>query len=470
MSHWAACGATLLRSVILVALAVPVCYSLCAFLRRCRGWPRHLGWALLITPIVAPRLVTGYGYANFSLSLVQYPLWNEVLYDLLLLIGIVPIGATMLYFAPPPPVSAAALHCQRLSGRTTARLGFWIRGPVRQIVPACCLMFLVAFQEFELASLLGITSWTVWLFDAQAGGLVLSQSLRFAVVPLLCELAALLTVCVLAWKSFNLSARRSDAQDLLPSVKGQGGWLYLVLSVFVFCIVPWTLVLPSAFQGLGSMMANFTLAGDIAVGCGFALIAGLLAYVLAAYLLPRSSSHFPAYRKLASLCISVPGLLGSLVLGLTLVFVFQLPALHVMYDTSLPWLVGLVLFLIPRAVVLLLLWGAARSRDSQHVATLLLDSPRIRQQHQARELMWRNGLAAHFWALVLLCYWAYADLTTATILAPTGIVSAPVRLYNLMHYGQSAVLSAMVLAAFGIPALLLSSMTLLRRPLLRLLV
>ena len=219
------------------------------------------------------------------------------------------------------------------------------------------------------------------------------------------------------------------------------------------------------------MIASFTLAGDITVGCGFALAGGLLAYMIAASLVPRQSNpRARSQRELTSLCISVPGLSGPLVLGLSLVYVFQLPVLYVMYDTSLPWLAGLILFLIPRAVILLLLWKATGMRESHHVASLMLDSPRTRQQHQARELIWQTGWAGHFWALVLLCYWAYADLTAAAILAPSGIVSAPVRLYNLMHYGQSAVLSAMVLASFGIPALLVGTLALFRRPLLRLIV
>jgi hypothetical protein len=61
-------------------------------------------------------------------------------------------------------------------------------------------------------------------------------------------------------------------------------------------------------------------------------------------------------------------------------------------------------------------------------------------------------------------------LTAAAILSPTALVSAPVRLYNLMHYGHSAVLSAMVVAAFGIPALLVGALMWLRQPVLRLLV
>ena len=44
---------------------------------------------------------------------------------------------------------------------------------------------------------------------------------------------------------------------------------------------------------------------------------------------------------------------------------------------------------------------------------------------------------AVIWAAVFVGYWAYWELTLASLLLPPGMVAAPVRLYNLMHYGQS---------------------------------
>jgi ABC-type Fe3+ transport system permease subunit len=53
--------------------------------------------------------------------------------------------------------------------------------------------------------------------------------------------------------------------------------------------------------------------------------------------------------------------------------------------------------------------------------------------------------------MVLLFVWAYWDLTASSILAPIGMTPVTVRLYNLMHYGQIAALSAMTCAAFAAP-------------------
>ena len=71
-------------------------------------------------------------------------------------------------------------------GGSSQELGCWIAGPGRAAIGAFVVVFLLAFQEFEIASLMGVTagdahspvSWTVWLFDAHAGGVPLAESLR----------------------------------------------------------------------------------------------------------------------------------------------------------------------------------------------------------------------------------------------------------------------------------------------------
>ena len=63
--------------------------------------------------------------------------------------------------------------------------------------------------------------------------------------------------------------------------------------------------------------------------------------------------------------------------------------------------------------------------------------------------------AKYLAAFALLFCWAYFDFTASSILAPIGLTAVFVRLHNLAHYGQTAVLSAMMLAAFATPAALL---------------
>ncbi|OYW27562.1 MAG: hypothetical protein B7Z47_06575 [Chthoniobacter sp. 12-60-6] len=47
-----------------------------------------------------------------------------------------------------------------------------------------------------------------------------------------------------------------------------------------------------------------------------------------------------------------------------------------------------------------------------------------------------------FLAVAALVYWGYLDLTIAYLLAPAGMPSGVVRLYNFMHFGRTAALSA----------------------------
>jgi len=88
-----------------------------------------------------------------------------------------------------------------------------------------------------------------------------------------------------------------------------------------------------------------------------------------------------------------------------------------------------------------------RPQSSLHLVRLMNKSP------AARDLVWRLSTNGKFWAMVLLFVWAYWDLTASAILAPIGMTPVTVRLYNLMHYGQIAALSAMTCAAFAAPIL-----------------
>jgi len=472
MSLGVALGITGLRSAILVAIALPLCLSLKTFLQTNRRF-RSLAWLLLVVPVIAPRMLTGFGYANFWLSLVPYPIWNELLYAALLLITIVPVGAVMCYFAPPAPISKDAMHCLTLADSQSlsdTRLSTALRGPASQFVAAAGLMFVLAFQEFELASLMGVSSWTVWLFDAQAGGLILTETLRYALLPVLCELMVVGVAGWIVWKNAGLVARPQEVHRPMSTFGYTAGWFYLVFSVVLFCCVPWSFIFQAARLGLPQLSNNFTIGNEIVAGCLFSFLATSLAFAIAGLFVIRTEkSHSTVLRSMVCL-FGLPGLLGSLVLGLSVLFVFQLSPLQNLYGTPVPWVLGSVLFLVPRALLVMLLLMVVNSKEAGHLTQLLAKSGRTSQRAQARELQWHASWALHFVAFILLFFWAYADLTTAAILAPPGMVTAPVRLYNLMHYGQSAVLSALVVATFGIPALVFGIIALFRKPLQKVLV
>jgi ABC-type Fe3+ transport system permease subunit len=142
------------------------------------------------------------------------------------------------------------------------------------------------------------------------------------------------------------------------------------------------------------------------------------------------------------------GLLGPLALSLTVLAAVQLPGLLSFRDTPVPLVLTLALVLLPLALVLKRVLELAGYQSSLHLAAL------IQKSRPARELTWRLSTSGKFWAVVLLFIWAYWDLTCSAILAPIGMTPVSVRLYNLMHYGQIAVLSAMTCATFAAPILI----------------
>ena len=475
MSLAEACGWTLARSVVLALAAAPVAWWLRDRISALDRRRRIVLWTLLLVPFFTPALLTGYGYSQLSLSLVRRPVWNEALYATLTLLRLVPVAALLMSFAPPPPVSTAALHCARLHAaglqgrlaRLRSLFPFVVRGPMRDAFPAAAVVFLLTFQEFETASLMGVTSWTVWLFDAQAGGLPLAESLRRSLAPTLCEAAVLGTFLAFAARSRLLPAAPRQLPGRISRRQSQAAWLFAVVACAVVTGVPLYRVGRDALQGVPALVESPQLMGETAAAIGFGVSSGAAAMLLAAGLRRLVAHRTSAWRRhtgaaLAVAC-SLPGLLGSLVVSLSTLWLFQQPLLSALYDTPLPAAFALTLFLLPRAVLLQMLFATITPAAGVHLARILSadgDAPRRRA---AADLLWRLTLRRQFLAAGVLCIWGYLELTPVAILAPPGLTSVPVRLYNLMHYGRNYLVSALTLIAMLVPPLLLALLAGLRR-------
>jgi ABC-type spermidine/putrescine transport system permease subunit II len=203
------------------------------------------------------------------------------------------------------------------------------------------------------------------------------------------------------------------------------------------------------------------LAREIGIGGGFGISSGVAASWLAARFLKNGRTS--RFRTALAAAAALPGLLGPLILGLWLQGLFQSELLYRLYDTPVPLLLGLVLYLLPRALLLELLLGALAPRSALHAAQILKRAAEPARRAAARELDWRLRLRSRFWSAGLLVYWAYLDLTAATLLAPTGMVAAPVRLYNQMHFSRTAVLSVMTCATIVAPIICLWLLLAVRR-------
>ena len=422
----------------------------------------HAGRALLVLAAAAvllmPRLLVGYAWVGVCARLGVVPEAGgttfALLHAVLLGLGSCPLAAAVLLLVPPPPLTDAALHGARLmmaGGRARAsrwrrwRLYAWslLHGERRRHLLALGAGFLVAFQDFELASLLRAPSWTVWLFDAQAGGQALGVTLAQASLPASLELLLLGALALLLARSGGASATLAAAPTAAPPAPANARVTLLACGALALAFAA-VVVLPAAWvtrdlaAGLDAVAANGLLQREMALSLAVAALAAALA-VTAALWLRRAPTW------LAALLV-VPGLCGGLVLGLGLQALFQLPPLQLAYDTVAPLLLGLALLLLPAAVLLQRVLEPRAADPALHAAALL--EPGTARQRRAALALWlvlRGRRRAVLAALLLGCI-AF-EVTTSALLAPVAITPVAVRLYNLMHYGHSPALSAMAAAA-----------------------
>lgn len=221
------------------------------------------------------------------------------------------------------------------------------------------------------------------------------------------------------------------------------GWLHLTVAFGVLFCVPASIVLRGTIEGLVAVLQNFALGKEIGASLVFAIAATVGACLLAG-------------RRTAAV-LALAGMLGSLVLSLVILAMVQLPLIRALRDTPVPVILALTMVLLPFAVVLRLLVEAWRPGSSLCLARLVGDlQPR-------RELVWRLKVRGQFWSAFLLFGWAYWDLTAGSILAPISMTPVTARLYNLMHYGQTATLSAMLCVTFGAPLAMAAAVVMTRR-------
>jgi len=436
------------RCLPVAACAILVGRSLFGYLRA--GVSRRVAaWVLLLAPCLMPPLVAGYSYAGFSHSVLHRPLLKEIVYGLLLVFRLVPI-AVLAWWCMPGGTSREALHCHRLLRPGRPGLGYWLThlrlllgAELGTGVVAGALVFLLAFGDFELASLLSVTHWTVALFDAQAGGQSLAESLRLVVVPVAWSLAVLVPA-LLILKGRSVASRSSCDRPAGATARLPLVWGYLALALAGGVLLPAAVVLRGTLEGLLVLLRQFSLTRELAAGLGVALVAAAGAYLVV------SLAVRPLRRACRSVCggllvaTCVPGLMGTLVLALTVQYLFQLPGVRAAYDTPLPLLAGLVLYLLPFGILLSCVLSDDSLGTAGHAARLLRGSPHADVRRKGTALLWRLHYRRQFWLFGFLFCLAFFDVTLTSILAPTGLPSVTARLYNFMHYGRSAVLSAMV--------------------------
>lgn len=464
MTHFTAVWTwTLFRSLVLILIALPFCGLVVRWFRSTRDWRSAVQWSLLIVPVLFPELLTGYAYGQMTRLQLTGPWIRELWFDLLLFLRVVPIGTLLWYWAPPTSISREAIHLRILAFRTTdspirrflTSLFYRVRGPGRAALFAGSGLFLWLFQEFELASLLAVKSWTVWLFDAQAEGLPLSESLTAVAFP------AFASWVIGFWCTLSLAGSRtqivadSSRPPVLPLFLQVGLWIYLVGAAFLIGLYPFILIGLESLQGFAILIGNTLqfrgLMEGILVAMGSAIIATILTDLVAEILVIRIRKWWSGI----ALLVASFGLVGSLAVALSMIAVFQLPVLLPLRETSAPVIVGLMIWLLPRAIVMQGIRQFLRSPMSEHAAELLKTASDGKRQRASNHLNWLIRGRSQFGIRCLLFHWAYWELSLPHLLNPAGLVPAPVRLYGDAHFARNAVLTAKAGVILFVPVMTL---------------
>jgi hypothetical protein len=428
------------RAILIAALAMLASGPMSRWLSAQQGRSRVLAWALLVAPFFTPSLLISYGMVRFAIALIVSTWGHEALYVGVLGLKLFPV-AVVIRVLLPPPLSTEGQYAYHLVAPASAssRFGFHLRAAGHGPWIAGGLVFLLAFADFELASLWSVKTWTMAVFDAQIGGLTLTETLRLAAFPFCLQLLVL-GALVFTGKEFADHQSGSGFQPLFQKT-GPGNparsqlilWLYLGISSAVVTLIPLAIVFVQAIPGVPRLFENFVLGRELGASLLFALCATAGAAALAAF----TRRSFPA------LFLAAPGLFGALTISLIILTVFQVPPLRELYDTPVPLVLALTILLLPLAFLLGALW--LRQTAGLHIA----------RQIPSRRLVWELQNRPRAIACAVLFCWAWFDFTASSILAPTGFTPVFVRLHNLAHYGQTAVLSAMMIAAFATPVAVL---------------
>ena len=339
MSLEVECGWTLLRALAVALLATPLAMLLVVVIKS--ATPRTRGWLILAlaVPFLTPGFVVGYSYSNLTLDLVRTPILNELFYDLLLLIEVVPVGVLVLGMAPPPPLGPTARWCTRLTGPQRLRqvascgrlrqLGY---GPARNLVPAAGLMALLVFHEFEIASLFRViaggrltpASWSNALFELialqQLGQTAPWELWRFGWLPLGCSLILLTPVLLLAWTAIGRDGKMPPVRGSQSSpAASRAASLWLIAALLLGTIIPLGSLVQDGVPGLSSLWGeNRHQLGRTLAHAGRSLLPAILVASIAAGVALGLLKH--KRLGLLLLLLTIPGLLGGLALGLVLTF------------------------------------------------------------------------------------------------------------------------------------------------------
>ncbi len=431
---------TAVRAAAISVLAVGGAVKGVRFLRTLRAPVAGAYLWLTLLVFLFPSMLIGY-HAAATRSAGDAGWAKELHYSFLVLIRVSQLALLLVWLTPPVATFEGA-RAFTLMGRLPVpeRWRWKVRGWFVGFWPIIAVVFICAFQEFDLAACLNARSWTIALFDAQAGGLALTESLKLMLWPVALECVALgVLVFRVQTGMFARSGYRGEVPRRARSCEFL--WTLPMLGVLYILLAGPLVTLRDGWLGLPALAENFALSGEVTNSFLLALVSSVAAWFLAAW----SYGH-----RSRVVLLVLPGLLGGMIVSLGLLALFQVPPLHLLRATPIPVLLALVLLLMPSALFVRHLLVQGMQSEAVHVATL----------GRVSAVRWTMVKRPALWGGALLFLQAYGDFTANSMLAPATLTSAFSRIFNLMHYGQTTVLTAMLLVTIAAPllALLLTSL------------
>lgn len=457
---------------------------------------------LILIPLLVcffiPPIAIGYGYTTISCNLIQFPFLHKCLYAIIMA-GHLTGPASIILFFIPPALSAESRHCiqlqTQLKSRNTTRsnttsetnhkhssltniieklneLKFLISANLWRYTFAYTFIFTAAFNEFELASIMNIKTWSVNLFDAHAQGISFLSSLTANAFPFITLLIISITLLYSITPLSRLFISDNNAQLQKSSEKTTGRYLkqlinnyksnkasisfhialvLFLLPIITSGIVPFAVIIKSALKGGLKCFLSLWMLKEMLNSLLFATSATIGVYIL---IMIYRYLHLIKYKPVILLTF-LPLLIGSLSFSLLTLQIFQLPPLHHLYNSPVPLIVALILQTLPLALLLSIASDIFTKNTSQHTAGLTLPFA----SHTAGKILWKMHYQKTIWILFFIFTIAYFNFTAATILAPVGMTTVTERFYNLMHYGESEKLSATILVTIIIPLIIFTIFT-----------
>ena len=404
--------------------------------------------APLVLCWVLPPVAIGYGLTPLAARLARHESLLLLIYSIVVTCRLAAL-AGLAFICLPPPVPPEGQQSFRLALRGEGPLPrfirtavFAFRGGGMRVASVFLLVFILAFGEFDLASMMNVRRWTVAAFDVSSQGAPAVEVLRVYLWPCLVQLGVV--VVFLAISACFLSRKRGESLSLDEpgNLGGRSGKLAGILSVVsawgIFLVVagyPLAVIAGGAAKGMSSVLQSPWMLKESAASFVFAAAASACAWFAAVV-----AAKLPMPTRAA---LAFPGLLGALPLGMSVMALFQTSPLASFRDTPIPLLTALACLLTPYAMAVVFLSESFADGESLHSAELaerLDGGSRLLLRWM---LKWR-GMAVMM-ALVFVI--AYFELTVSAILAPLATPTLSVRLFNLAHYGENERLSATLLLA-----------------------